>query len=50
MCTTHNHPAQRAPLYFISTEDAEDDCELAGLDDDKAALDAVLKHLELDWA
>jgi hypothetical protein len=42
--------AQSAVLYFISTDDAEDDFELAGLDDDKAVLDAVLKHLELDWS
>jgi hypothetical protein len=42
--------ARAAVLYFISTADAEDDFELAGLDDDKAVLDAVLTHLELDWS
>jgi hypothetical protein len=42
--------ARAAVLYFISTADAEDDFELSGLDDDQAVLDAILKHLELDWS
>lgn len=39
--------AQAAVLYFISTEDAEDDFDLGGLEDDEAVLSAVIAHLEL---